>query len=573
MNQRQISRLGRGALLVLLAATAVPPGRAQEARKPAGDRASGGILQRILFNHYQSPSVLSFDLSAAESLDSMIVDGRMRLTEEDAVRLALENNVDINVERFNPYFSLWGVERGRAVLDPSLQFNVNLDRLKTPTSSALQGGETLLNLNTLYDLSFRKPFEPGLDLELTFNTRRARTSSFFTSLNPSLTTGWGISLTQHLLKDSGRISRARFVRVASHNHDISREIFASRLIQIVSTVLDSYWDLVFIDEDIREKEATRDLAQMVLDQNRIQAEVGTMSPLDVIQAEAEVAARNQQLVVARYTRQMAEEQLKKLISSRPDPGSITATVEPVTKPEAPVPPGTRVEEAIDRAMEIRPEVRQAFSELENKKVQVDYTRNQLKPTLDLVASYSQNGLGGTRIERDFSQGFIGAPIIDVVPGGFRDSLDSLFSQKFIGYTIGFNFRVPIGNDDARATSAQAQIDYRQGQERLRALRQQIALEVRQAYERYEMNRASVAAADVTVRYMQQRLQGEQDKYHLGATTTRSVFEAQRDLQAALRSRLQAQIDLIKSRVAMDRAVGDTLTVYGIEVDQAMQGSR
>jgi outer membrane protein TolC len=542
------------------------PGFAQDPPAPSASRAAGNAARRALYQDYLMPAVRSFDLAGDAALDAMIRDRKLVLTDEDAVRLALENNIELNVERYAPYFTMWGIEKGRAVLNPSLALNFSLDRLRTPTTSALQGGDTLLNLNTLYDFSFRKPFEPGLDLALNFNTRRFRTTSFFNSLNPSLASNLTVSLTQHLLKDFGRLSRARFVLTARNNEDISRETFASRVMQLVTSVLNTYWDLVFIDEDIKDKESSRNLAQLVLDQNRIQAEVGTMSPLDVVQAEAEVAARDQILITARHNRLIAEEQLKKLISSRADPGLMDATIIPSAPPPMPLPPAGDVTEAVQRAMEIRPEVRQLLSDLANKKIQVDYTHNQLKPSLDLVASYSQNGLGGNRIDRDYSLGFIGAPIVGETPGGFIDALDSLFSQKYIGYNVGFSFRIPFGNDEARANSAQAQIDYRQTQERMLAQKQRIAVEVRQAYRRVELYQATMAAAEVTVRSMRQRLQGEQDKYGLGATTTRAVFEAQRDLQAAVNSQLLAQINLVKSRITLDQAVGDTLSVHGIEID-------
>jgi outer membrane protein TolC len=556
-------------MAVLALGTFAAGGSAQEASTRRVEEPAGNPLSRILYGNYTSPPVRNLEVRGDGALESLIRDGKLPLSEEDAIRLALEGNVDINVERYAPYFTLWGVEKGEAVLNPTLAFTSSIDRLVTPTTSPLQGGETLLNLNNLYDVTVHKPFEPGLDLDFNFNTRRARSNSFFTSLNPSLTSGVSLSLTQHLLKDFGRITRGRHVRIARNNYDISEETFVQRVTDIVNNVLTVYWDLVFYDEDIRVKEASRKLAEVVLEQNKIQAEVGTMAPLDVVQAEAEVAARNEQLVVSRYTRRITEDQLKKLISSRLDPGLIAATIIPTSTAEPPRPPNGDVAQSIQRAMEIRPEVKQALLDLDNRKIQVDYTRNQLRPTLDLIASYSQNGLGGDRILRDFSQGIFGAPVIGVEPGGFWNSIDSLFSQKYVGYSLGFNLRIPVGNDEARANNAQAKIDYRQGEERLRSLRQRIALEVRDAYNNIEMNRARREAAEVTVRYQERRLQGEQDKYSLGATTTRFILEAQRDLQDAQSRLLKAKIDLIKSRVILDKAVGDTFAAHNIEQQQAL----
>jgi outer membrane protein len=518
---------------------------------------------------YKQPAIRALEPRGDRFLESMIHEGKLRLTESDAVRLALESNVDINVERYGPYFSLWDVEKGRGVLNPSILFNTNVNRLVTPSTSVLQGGDTVLDLNSLYELAVRKPFEKGLDLDFSFSTRRARSSSFFLSLNPAFGSNFGLTLTQHLLKDFGSISRGRFVRIARNSYGMSEEEFVVQTTEIVNNVLNAYWDLVFNDEDIKTREASKKLAEVILEHNKIQLEVGTMSSLDVVQAEAEVAAREEELVVSRHTRRLTEDQLKKLISSNPDPGLITATIEPLSKPDTPRAPADDINQAIRRALEIRPEVKQMLLDQENRKINVDYTRNQLRPTLDLVASYSQNGLGGLGIVRDYSQGFFGAPVIGTVPGGFGDSLDSLFSQRFVGYTVGFNFRLPIGNDEARSNNAQAQISLKQGEERLRSLRQKIALEVRDAYGRFEMNRARVDAAQITVRFADRKLQGEQEKYNMGASPTRSVIEGQRDLLVAQNRLLQAKLDMIKSRIAMDKAVGDIFAAYNIELTKTL----
>ncbi len=546
---------------------------AQEQQKPAFSTSPppGNPFNRLFYGYYSAPPVRAFEFHGEGSLDSMIRDGKLELTDEDAVRLALENNVDINVQRYTPYFTLWNVDKARAVLNPYIQYGSNVNRLVTPATSVLQGGTTVLNLNMTNDLVVHKPFEPGLDVSLEFTTLRSRTNSTFAGLNPSLAPTLSLTFTQHMLKDFGRLSRGRQLIIARNSYSMSEQDFVTQVTAIITNVLNTYWDLVFADEDIKVKETALKAAQMILDQNRIQAQVGTMAALDVVQAEAEVASRNQQLVVSRYNRKITEEQLKRLISSRTDPGLIPATIIPLSKPEAPKPPLSDMPQAIQRALEIRPEVKRQELDQENKKIQIAYTKNQLKPVLDLQASYSQNGLGGDSILRDYSNGFINPPIIGVVPGGFGDSLDSLISRKYLGYVVGFNLRIPIGNDDARANHAQAQIDYRQGEDQIRSQKQQIAIQVRQAYERLEMGRASVDAAAVTVRYQEQRLQGEQDKYSLGATTTRSVIEAQRDLESAQSTLLQAKIDLIKSRIALDQAIGDTFATHNITLQDALRG--
>ncbi len=544
-------------------------GRGEDKPRQAGP-APGNVFSRIFRSSYEPPDVTGFEVHGDESLDALIKDGQLQLSAEDAVRLALQNNVDITVERYNPYFSLWGIQSGKAVLNPYILFSTTVNRSVTPAGSALQGAPTVFNISNLYNVTFHKPFEPGLDVDVNFNTSRVRTNSIFSSLNPSFTPNLSINFTQHLLKDYGRISRGRLLLIARNDYSISEEAFAAQVRDIVTSVLNAYWDVVYNDEDIKVKEYSRKLAQMVYEQNKIQAEVGTMAALDVVQAEAEVAAREEALVQSQFNKRVSEDLLKKLISTRPDPGVIAAPIVPLSKPDPPAQPLPDVKTAIQRALDTRQELKQLLTTQENNKIQLNYTRNQLRPVLDLTAGYSQNGLGGNVILRDYSGGIFNAPIIGTQPGGFWDSLDSLFSRRYLGYVVGFTLRIPIGNDDARASSAQAQIVYKQGEARIASQRQAIALEVRQDYENIELNQALVKTSEVTVRYQQQRVQGEQDKYALGATTTLSIIQAQRDLQDAQSRLLQAKINLIKGRVALDKAIGDTLATHNVELRDALQ---
>lgn len=529
----------------------------------------GNRLTRIFRSDYTTPAVRTIEVRGEALLDSMVKDGKLEISEQDVVNLALANNVDINVLRYTPYFQLWGIEGGRAVLNPTVQFNPNINRNVTPATSALQGGAPVLNLTNLYSMNVHKPFEPGLDFDFNFSATRARTNSPFSSLNPSITSLWSIGVTQHLLQGFGNISRARFLLVARNNYDMSVENFSAGVMNIVNNVLNTYWNLVYSDEDIGVKESSLKLAQLTLDQTQIQAQVGTMAPLDVLQVQAQVASVNQQLIVSRYNRRIIEDQLKKFISSRSGPALDAATIVPTSKPLPPPAPSGTVTDAIQRALEIRPEIKAQLVNQANNKIQVDYAKNQLRPLLDFTASYSQNGLGGINIERDYSQGFFNAPILGIIPGGFGDSLSSLFSGSNVGYIIGFNLKVLIGNDQARVTSAQAQITYKQGEESLRSLKQQITLQVRQAYDSVALNQASVEAAQVAVDYQEKRLQGEQDKYMLGASTTFLVVQAQRDLQNAQSVLLQAKIAWIQSRIALDQAVGDTLSIHNVVLEDAL----
>jgi hypothetical protein len=237
------TRMAGWALLVCLAH--VPLSSAQVITAEPRKELTGNPLSRIFYKDFQVPVIQKFETPADDSLRSMVKDGRIQLAEEDVVRLVLQNNVDINVERYTPYFNVWELTKQRANLNPLVLFSTNVDRLVTPTVSVLQGADRLFDLNTLYDLTIRKPFENGLDVEVNYSTRRLRTSNFFYSTNPALTSNLGVTFTQHLLKDSGSISRRRTLRIAKNNLGMSQEDFVARTTDILGSALVGYWVLVF----------------------------------------------------------------------------------------------------------------------------------------------------------------------------------------------------------------------------------------------------------------------------------------------------------------------------------------
>jgi outer membrane protein TolC len=569
------------ALMILM--SGVYPSAQTQAPAPPKQPAKGGM-----FSIYKPPELVDLGTRREDTLESRVRDGRLELTEADVVQLALQNNVDIQVERYAPVYNLWQIEKSRGILNSSFTLAGTHNYKQDPTTSILQGNDPLISATTDYSATYRKPFVTGTDLTAGFTEERLNSSSTFYTFNPSYTSGFNFSITQHLLRDAGSLSRGHYLQVSQLNRDISEEDFATRVTDVLRSALDTYWDLVFLAQDIKVKEDSLNLAQVVLDQNRAQVDAGTLAGLDVTQAEAEVATRQEDLVTARYARRITEAALKKLISSRPDPGLVTAEITPTSQPPAtPRAAAVNVAQAIQRAQDMSPEVRRALIDLESRKIDVAFTANQLKPNLDVTAGYSQSGLGGTRQIRDYSKSIIDPDFKGEIPGGVTDSLGSLFRGNYpfitqearedttasrihyYGYFAAINMRILLGNDDARATNAQSRILLAQAEERLRGTRQNIAYQVREAAERLERDRARVQSAEVTVRFNEQRLAGEQEKASQGESTTRFVLESQRDLSDA-RSRLaRARADAMKAQIAYDRYAGELLSSQGVQVKQQL----
>jgi outer membrane protein TolC len=225
-----------------------------------------------------------------------------------------------------------------------------------------------------------------------------------------------------------------------------------------------------------------------------------------------------------------------------------------------------LEEAIRTALENRPEMRQALLDMENKDIDVQYTRNQKLPLLDVTASYNHNGVGGTRIER---AGLAGAAA-NVIPGGVGNAFRQLFGYDFTGYSFGFSFVMPLNNKAAEADYERALNEQRLSRSKLDVMAQQIALEVRNALTQVEMNRARIETARITRELAQQTMQAEQDKFNLGTSTLRFVLEEQRDVALAESNELQAVVNFTKSLVDLDKAMGLTLSRNNIEIDKTLR---
>ena len=222
------------------------------------------------------------------------------------------------------------------------------------------------------------------------------------------------------------------------------------------------------------------------------------------------------------------------------------------------------------AQELRPELQQSDLQIENERVNLDLSRNELRPTLDLVAGYQQFGLGGQRIVRDFSGGFTDPEIIDIIPGGLEDSLDQLFSSEFYGYLLGFEVRLPVFNREARARNGQAQISYDRAVLSRQNVQQLVSLEIRDALTQLEMNQASLQTGRTGLRAAQERLEAEQARFEVGAGTTRQLIEAQRDLLRAESIVVRAETDLMKSQALLDRALGRTFERPNISLTEALE---
>ena len=470
---------------------------------------------------------------------------------EDAVGLALEKNLDIQVAKLEPQSVDFLVAGFRNSYRPSFSSTVGLrDQYQLPTSS-LNGGTKVNNGTRTYNFGLSQNISRyGGAFTVNWTNSRVETSNTFSNFNPSFQTNLVGAITQPLVRGFKIDNTRQQLMVQTINRDISEESARATVTQTLANVRNAYWDLVFAQSAVEVARRALELADKLVEDNQARVEVGTLAPLDIVQAQAEAATRRQNLAAAEATAQTAELALKRFIVSGTDDPMWRQTLRPVDLPSIEPPPAD-VETAVRKALLDRTDIATARKNLDSNDVNIKYFRNQSLPAVDLNASYGAQGLGGTAIVRT---GPLGNQVISqVVPGGYFDALSLLKQREYPTWNFNVTMSYPIGGSQAEAQHARARIQRSQAVTRLRALEVQIAAEVANAALTVQSNLKRVEAATAARELAQKRLEAEQSKFDVGMTTNFFVVQAQRDLRDAANTELRTLADYRKSLVNFERA--------------------
>lgn len=495
-----------------------------------------------------------------EAEPSAIDPNATRLSLEQAIEMALENNLDIVVSRLDTRVRAEGVSFARGVYKPFLSVGISTLDTTSPARNQLVGAPTLTSTRTNYDFSWQQELPTGGNYSFQWLNLRQTTNSAFTGFNPLYDASALAQVTQPLLANFGTDPNKQQIMVARNTERISRSQFELQVMDTVRDVEFAYWDLVFAIRDLEVARDSLGLAEDLLRNNRIQVEVGTMAPIDVLEAEAEVAAREETVILAEEQIRITEDILKRLINDPESPEFWEVSYVPTDQPtieEIEV----DIDESVRIALERRPILEQSRVELDTRTYDVRFAKNQLMPRVDVVGSVAFNGIGGTQLER---QGFAGEPT-RIIPGGYGDAVDQIFSGDFRDWSIGLNVSYPLGNSQAQARHARAQVAARQQQALIDSNELSIAQEVRQAARAVETNRKRIDATRVARELAARRLEAEEKKFEVGMSTSFLIVQAQRDLSQAAANELRALIDYVKAIAAFERAKGTILERSNIGV--------
>jgi outer membrane protein TolC len=485
------------------------------------------------------------------------------LSADDAVRRALERNLDIQVQRLEPQLldlqvaALWSTYRPSLTSSFFTQGATNL-----PTSQLQALGGTQINNDTLqWNGGMNQAFRwGGGNLAVNFNNTRLKTSDTAATRNPAYTSNIQAQYTQPLMRNF-KIDQTRSnLLISQLQSQITDLNLRSTLTITEASVRNAYWDLVFSIENVEAAKRNLDLSSKLVQDNRAKVEIGTMAPIDVVQAQAEEATRKQALVTAEATRRTNELALKRLIVGGTDDDLWNATIEPTDRPATTSEP-IDLEGAVRAALANRVDIAVAKRSLEQNEIAMKNLHNQTLPALDLIGLYNLQGRGGTEFQRS---GFGGA-ITNTIPGGYFDALSNIGTFTAPTWSMRLNFSLPIGQSSTEAAYARARVQVTQTQAQVKQAELIIATEVTNAALNVRNNLEAVQASAVARELSEQRLQAAQSKFEVGMATNFEVVQAQRDLADARTTELRNTLNYRKAIVDFQRSqlAGTSRTVTSI----------
>jgi len=541
-------------LIGIAAIVLVVPAVSSHAQQPSAEEKARQetVIKQAMRTYQQGLSDIK------EPTDSLIQPGtssgdQRELRLEEAVALALEKNLDIQVARLEPQSVDFLIAGFKNQYQPVLSSTVGQrDLLQLPTSS-ITGGDRVTQATTTYNASLAQEVSLfGGSYSLAWTNQRQASTNRLATRNPSYTTGIVATYLQPLLRGFRVDNLRQQLAINVINREISEESARATVTQTLANVRNAYWDLVFTQSAVEVAQSATQLADKLVEDNQARVEVGTLAPLDIVQAQAEAATRRQNLAAAEAAAQTAEIALKRFLVSGTDDPMWRQTIRPVDLPSLQAPPAD-VEGAVRRALDERTDILNARKGLETSDININYFKDLSLPALDLTASYGAQGLGGPILERSGSGAASETTGRILVPGGYWDALSLLSNRDYPNWNFAVTMSYPLFGSQATAQHARARLQRNQSMTRIRALEVQIAAEVANAALTVQSNLKRVEAATVARELALKRLEAEQSKFDVGMTTNFFVVQAQRDLRDAQNVELRALADYRKSLVNYERA--------------------
>ena len=513
--------------------------------------ARGYLLSLLLGSSLLLPSSLSW---CADQGKASSTDRHESLSLADAALRALEHNLDINISRQTKDSRISDITVEQAKFDPTLSVNGQYNRTVNPLNRPVFGGTGgALNSIEIFDqrnhavtFDATTNLPTGGNVDLNYSPSRTNVNQNVATgflFNPAYTGGLAMTLTQPLLRNAGIDITKTFINIAQNNATVEEHVFRDRVLTVLATVEQTYWEVVFANENLKVAEAALKAAQELMASNRAKAKAGVMSIVDVLQAEAAVASRVEQVLIAEKAIHDQEDQLRRLLNPAEEDLRQDTRLTLLDQPVVSLEP-ISLQEAIDTAIEHRPEVVQAKKNIDTSELNTKFAKNQLLPTLSFQGTMGLAGLG-----KDYG-----------------DSLNRNLSGDYYNYGAGLVLSYPLGNRSAWSTYNKRQLEGKNAEASLVSVRQQIIVGVREAVRRVQTDFKRIETTRSARIMAEKQLQAEQERLKVGLTTTRFVLDFQRDLATAQGNELRATVDYNKSLSNLARHKATTLDKYNFRIN-------
>ncbi len=582
----------------------------------------GGALN-WLTHPYRQRTVPPINLANSDRLEALVRGGNLYLSAQDVIALALENNLDIEIQRYGPLLnkqvtkrteggapirsvgvgvaagpqsvsltgvtvnptaastSLTGVSASGGItivlgptvpnLDPQLSLYANFAHNTSPQSNTFLTGTTeLIVQNRTYQAQLSKYSDFGTYMQLSYGSQWSKFNSLSFNINPYSSATLDFQVSQNLLQGFGKPVLGREIRVSKNNEKVSDLQFKQQVITTISAVLNLYWDLVSFNQDLKARKDELATAQALFEDNKKQVQIGTLAPIEVTRAEAQVYASQQDLLISQTNLLQQETVLKNALSRNGVASPTLAEVHIIPLDHIEVPPADNlkpINDLVQQALGNRTEIAQNRINIDSQKILLRGIKNGLKPSLQVFADVNNTGLSGPA-------NVLGPNEVEPVPyltGGYGNLLAQIFRRNFPSYSAGLSLNIPLRNRAAQADYATSALELRQSELTLQKAVNQV---------RVDVNNAVIGLRQARVRYdsavkarilQQQTLDADKKKYTLGASTVFQVVQDQQNLATSESAETQALANYSHARIAFDQSLGNTLAVNHISLDEALSG--
>ncbi len=529
-------RTARAALTLAVAAFWPSPGTAQTPPEPA--------LPAAVAARVTAPGIIV--PPASRQPPSRPV---RRISIDDAVTLALEQNLDLRVERLNPLILDLSIANARSVYAPTLRTSFMSNTRNNPTSTIFEGGEVKVIdrlLQDSVDLVQEVPWAGGR-YTASWTGSHSSTTNVFSSFDPILRSNVRLNYTQPLLRNLKIDSPRQQIAITRANRDLSDIDLRRTIVQTQRVVRNAYWELVYAQSFLDVQRQSLELAEESLRNNRTRVEVGTMAPIDIVEAESEVARNEEAVILAEADLARREDRLRTLIFDPDTPDFWSLRIVPSDTPVLQA-REIDIDTAVQYALENRTDLHALDNNIETTDINIDYFHNQRLPDVNLDVNYTLNALGGTQLIR--TGGFPGT-VTGQQHTSFGSVLNDIVTNEFPTWTVGVTIAYPLGRSSAEANLERSRLQREQTEVRRRSLEVRIATEVRDAARNVTTNLQRVEATRAARQLAERRLLAEQRRFDVGLSTSFFVFQAQRDLASARNNEQAAILDYTRSLVDFD----------------------